>query len=329
VIDYIKIRKVSIFELKDDILGLVLVGLFLGFIQKNPPDIKIPSCITELFTTLSDFFSLESYWVNILILVIIYLILRPLFLRRWPYFPDYKYKADFKKFSKEWDFQGNISLVNNGRGGIQVTNSPSGCLLKNPYWLNSRIWRDFEADIEIIFPKISSLLDEWGTNGPGIKLNNKSKQFRSVLAIIFRAQSFDDYFMLSVWKIGKDAVFRPHVRVSGDLDIPLGNPENSNVLKGAIKNNKATLKLIVKGDTLHAQIKGSEKSFDWTLPTHYKTNLNERTNNTNEISDYITRNIPFRTHAGRFGFRNYGDEIAIVKSLVFKRATSKENRKVR
>jgi hypothetical protein len=54
--------------------------------------------------------------------------------------------------------------------------------------------------------------------------------------------------------------------------------------------------------------------FHWITPTHYKTNLNEGKKE-DVASEFITRKISFINLPGRFGFRNYGNEFAVVKSL--------------
>lgn len=176
-----------------------------------------------------------------------------------------KFELNKSKLQKEWEFQGNIDIT---KDGLQITNSPSGCLIKNDYW---------------------------------DRLKRKELDFRKVLGIIFRAQSFDEYFMIGVWKVENHLIFRPHVRLC--------------------------FKLLTKAEKVCMYIKINsnwEQCFRWYLPLFYKVNLNEGLKNDN-TSEFITRKITFMNLPGQFGFRNYGNELATVRSLTIKGNFSEED----
>lgn len=137
------------------------------------------------------------------------------------------------------------------------------------------------------------------------------------MGIVFRAQSFDDYFMLEVWRKNSYLCIRPHVRVLGDWDAPFLNPDaNSRMFKGGTLN----IVLRVESDSVKIIVNGEEeKSLEWILPMNYKINLRENKGiESDKLANGTVNKIPFRDMAGMFGFRNYGNEIAVVKSLSIK-----------
>ncbi|OGM06006.1 hypothetical protein A2125_01630 [Candidatus Woesebacteria bacterium GWB1_43_5] len=75
--------------------------------------------------------------------------------------------------------------------------------------------------------------------------------------------------------------------------------------------------LIISGD-LHRPI-------TWSLPTNYQINIPTTNNLSEKTKDSIASLIPFRNKAGLFGFRNYLDELAVVKYLEI-RPNQKKNK---
>lgn len=330
--DNIKLLKLDPKDYYRDLLGLAITGITTNYIVylllawfKNK----------KLLIPQYDYFPLSLGYISIALWLIAYLFLRKYFLLRvrpllnrlsGGLLFENKYILNLSNFDKEWEFQGNINATNKG---LEITNTPSGCVVKNDYW-DTKVWKNISATFQVTFiNKVRSLENDYDRNKyqqtQELQLKRVTVEFRELLGIIFRAQNLDDYFMLGIMKIGNRIVFRPHVRVAGNLDIPLRNtPRNTFKL---IKNmNTLNFKILLHNTELKLFVKQSNKwvkCFYWRLPSLYKANLYEGKDNSD--SEFITREIPFRDSPGMFGFRNYGNELAIIKSLEIRGKLSDED----
>jgi hypothetical protein len=232
-----------------------------------------------------------------------------------------KKPLDDKDFIKNWIFQGNAQPF---KGGLLVSNTNSGCLIKSGLWrlpflgidlfrLNN-IWKNFTANVEIDFlgdiqnKKINPAPH---THDGALMCTNShcTYPFKDSLGLIFRAQNFDDYFMLELLKINDNIVIRPHIRSSGNWDAPILNIDNNSVKCDFPL--KITIQVVGSSLTLNIQ----DKKIQWLLPTHLDTNLIGQIKDKESVVKTIISEIYFRDRAGMFGFRCFGDQIALVKSL--------------
>ncbi len=244
----------------------------------------------------------------------------------WLFASRSTYEIDFAKEPerfKEWRTQGYSNVTDEG---LVVSNSNSGLLLDSSWWSTRNKWKNFVATLHIALETKNSLdttyffddsksihdinrgriLKEWRKINP---------PFREILGVVFRAQGFEDYFMLELWKINDEILMKPHVRVNGEWDVPLYNSANyiSRLKPLGRRSSKEhlTFRIEVKGPYLVLSGDISE-DINWFLPTDYQINLGKHSN---KNEDAVVRKIPFRNMAGQFGFRNFGNELAIVKYL--------------
>lgn len=355
MIENIRLLRLDPREYYKDILGLSVVGfgtnafitwfvtslvpLYLKTIQKIGALNNVVDYIRSATPTNYDYFPLSMVYIKISVWLFVYLLLRKYFLLRVrPLFNKWSgerlfensFSLDKSKLEEKWDFQGNVDVT---KDGIQITNTPSGCLIKNDYW-DTKVWANLSVIFEVDLTKKVGIEDDWFVNKKGemkdrkYEIRRKELDFRKVLGIIFRSQGFDDYFMIGMWKVENNLVFRPHVRVAGNLDIPYLNPPTNTFPV----NDKAIIfyfKMLVKDNKTIVYVKQKRKwkeCFHWYLPSFYKTNLNEGTRNDN-TSEFITRKIPFRDLPGQFGFRNYGNELSVIKTLkIYGKFTDEDNK---
>ncbi len=234
------------------------------------------------------------------------------------YFFDSKNrKLTTEKYLKEWIFQGNSQPF---KGGLLVTNSNSGCLIRPKGVLGTtRIWKNFEANIEIEFAaqnKGINPIPPHSHDGKLICISDECNYpFQDYLGIIFRAQSFDDYFMLEVTKINDYLIVRPHVRVGGNWDAPILNPDVNSL---PLNSRAFSLNLKVHDDIATLFLNGN--SINWLFPTHLERNLVQHGADEKAQKEILSKNLIaesfFKNRAGMFGFRCYGNQIALIKSLV-------------
>lgn len=316
--DNIKLLRIDPREYYQDILGLIAVGLITNWFS-----FKLVVFIKSLrFLPLSsdyDYFPLTITYLNVAFWLIVYLFLRKYFLLKarpiiyklsGKRFLENRFSLDMSRFDKEWEFQGNVQVLDEG---ISVTNTPSGCLIKNNYW-DTRVWEDFSASLKVNFEKYIGLENDYFQNNISYLLKAKKVEFRKVIGVIFRAQNLDDHFMLGVMVEENSLIFRPHVRVAGNLDIPLRNSAGS-TFKTAKSISSVQLKILVRQNELKVFLNQGKKwvyCYYWLLPSFYKINLSETQQSD---SDIVTRKIYFKNLPGMFGFRNYGNELALVKDL--------------
>lgn len=217
-------------------------------------------------------------------------------------------KKNADRFSGEWITQGNVFI---GDDGLIVTDTHSGILLRPKLLWMGRVWKDLEAKFKVDLKEQRS----WNTSDDNeekdwLPIENK---FRQILGIIFRAQSLDDYYMFEIWKVGKNIVLKPHVRISGDWYAPI---YNSPIIYSISKDQSVfDFKLELKGRITKLFIKNSRKPLVFVLSSEYEISLDRKTG---DLRDGTVRDIPFKDRAGMFGFRNYGNEAAVVKNLTIK-----------
>lgn len=235
-----------------------------------------------------------------------------------------KYECNFTMlssagFSEGWIIQGSPII---SEDGLFFTNSNSGCLIKpGKYWPSSkniRKWKNFKAKIVVEFPRIFHIVNDPGkigddAEGAIIGWIQKKEEFRQVLGIVFCAQSLEEYFMLEVWRINNKLSFRPHVRIFGNWDAPIYNSPVTIELDS--NQPLAELNLELRNNVL--KLKANKGLFRWVLPTSFEANLiqHSASKESDRLKDAAIIKIPFRGRVGMFGFRNYGNELAVVKNL--------------
>lgn len=211
-----------------------------------------------------------------------------------------------KKFKEDWEFQGNPIICPKG---LLLTNSNSGLLIRpDKFWS-----KDFKATIEIVFRMQKRKINkEWYEYKGEFKERDRTKTYKKLFGIIFRAQDLENYFLLEVWRIGNYIVIRPHVRIDGNWDAPILNPEENSMLFNKLRK----FTMIFTADEKETTLYINNQKLTWVLPTHYEINLRHNlTTLQGDLKEGNVRKIPFRLSRGRFGFRNYGDELAYITSL--------------
>lgn len=316
--EILKIFRFNIKEYIPEILGLFLTGLFTNYLL-NLIYSPLHIFLLSFFKRDYDIFPLSFSIFRILFWIIFYLSLRMLwteivtfYTRFFPAVYGFNYidnrsrsnkrKSPLtpQKFLQDFIFQGNIKPINDG---LMITNSPAGCLIKPvPFLLNlGRKWKNFQAELEIEFPK------------------QKQEGFNDFIGIVFRAQNFDDYFMLEVCRINNDLIIRPHVRVNVNWDAPYLNPD-FNMLSNFFKSQRENVILSIKakGNEVSVVEAATNGELKWYLPSHVEANLLQAVGGNQsrtDLSKTYVGEIYFRNKTGMFGFRNYGNELAFIKSL--------------
>lgn len=225
-----------------------------------------------------------------------------------------KYNIDFtkndtpKKISREWITQGNVYFEN----GLNVTDTHSGILIKPKFLWLGRIWLDFEAIMEVNFQNMTALDTVYNEQKmEWVRFENN--KMRQLLGVVMRAQSFDDYYMLEIWKIDKDIVLKPHVRISGVWRAPIYTSPIA--YKLSKDQSLVRLRLVLKDRIARLYIGDDKNPLVWVLPSEYEIDPGKQNI---DLKDGFVREIPFNDRAGMFGFRNYGNELAVVKNLKIK-----------
>lgn len=241
--------------------------------------------------------------VKIVVWVITYLVLKSIWNRfKTLYTLKFPSKYSFNtnnrdglnrdKFIKDWNFQGNVRVDN---GELLISNSNSGCLIKPvPMFLRtSRIWKNFVAEIEFSFPR-------------------QDEPFTDYFGIIFRAANFEDYLMAEFASENNFLIFRPHIRFGGDWDAPI---LNLNKNKAAISGTIIKLKMEVIDEIIKIYI-NNKYAFDWIIPTHIEPWMKQHAKKDGDgVTKTIIPELYLRCQAGMFGFRCYGNQRVLIKSL--------------
>lgn len=312
--EILKILRFSVREYKADIFWLFITGFLTNWLLNftyYPLHFSLFKSIERDY----DIFPLSLAVFQILFWIISYLFLRmlwkeilTLFVKYRPseYGFNYKKQAQSKnrqsplvaqRFLDDFIFQGNVKPVEDG---LIVTNSPAGCLIKPRTLGFRRNWLDFEVLIEAEFPK------------------QERETFNDYLGIVFRAQNFDDYFMLEVCCKNNDLVIRPHVRVNVNWDAPYLDPDFNRLNNFFGRRRRSiALKIKVKGSFVEVTELKTNRTLVWYLPTHVEPNQIQAVGSRagDNLSKTYVGEVYFRDKAGMFGFRNYGNELAFIKSL--------------
>lgn len=221
---------------------------------------------------------------------------------------DFTKDTALERFSREWKTQGNVYFEN----GLMVTDTHSGILLKPKFLWLKRVWFNFESKMCVEFRQRAIIETSYNETSKDW-IRNENTKLRQVIGVILRAQNLDDYYMLEIWKIDKDIVLKPHVRISGVWRPPIFNSPISYKLKN--ESQQVDFRLVVKDHVARLFVDKDEKPLVWIIPTEYEIEPGKQDVS---LKDGLVAEIPFNSRAGMFGFRNYGNEMAVVKSLEIK-----------
>lgn len=232
-------------------------------------------------------FNLNSFPYTILFIllwILIFLLIKKVLSFSFKFLISFKiYKFDEEDFPKKWDYQGNIRLDTDKKSLI-VTDSNSGCILKNHYWKN------LEISFKCIFPEVDD----------------------ATLGIIFRARSLSDYLMIQI--NGKENYINPHIRIEGKWETarqgtyPIINPIQ--------RDNPYRIKLRAVNQNVELFI-NNEKQIDWNIPTN--SDISSVKIAEKDLENAFIPEIDFRNEYGRIGFRAYQGEQAIISNLKVRR----------
>lgn len=202
-----------------------------------------------------------------------------------------KDKLTKQRFIREWFFQGNPQIENNE---LLVSNSNSGCLIKPlPIVGVLRNWKNFIAEFEVSFP-------------------SQKIPFTDYFGVIFRAQNFEDYLMAEFALENNILSLRPHIRFGGDWDAPILNI-NKNRL--STNSNAFRIKMVAKNENVLIYINGKQE-FDWIIPTHVEPWMKQHAKKDGDgVSKTIIPELYLRNLSGMFGFRCYGNQRVLIRSL--------------
>ncbi len=328
--NFLKLRRFEFYHYKLDIWYLIVSAFFSKFFLFYiiSPLVTFLN-VRGIIPTAYDFLPSSKPIIEIVFWICIFLCLKLLhsfcckILLWFRLFLPNKYILELKNIESKTQRQGFVIIKPEG---LYITNTSSGILFKNDF-LDSKIWKDFKCDLVIGYKKVKSLEDKLSKKGDIIKL---SREFRQIIGIVFRAQNFDNYFMISIWKLNKKLIFRPHVRVDGDWDTVFMNPP-MNTFRLKLDKEDYKFKILVIGSTLKIFIQEELQPvlcYEWILPSHYKINLSEGHIVSNDTSETITKEVAFRNKSGLFGFRNAVDELGLLKSLEITNSITKEDRKL-
>lgn len=200
----------------------------------------------------------------------------------------FKYNFKNKDWPRKWEYQGNIRLAED-ENSLLVTDSNSGCILKNHYWKN------LEINFDCVFP------------------NNDDDQ---TLGIVFRAKNLSDYLMVQI--NGKEKEIVPHIRMEGKWETPRRGTFKLNAALDRNVPHKIRLNVVEEKVELYID---NTKMLDWFIPTNSDLVLASPKDDPKEKSGFVPE-IDFRNTYGLIGFRAYQGECAIVKNLSVSRIAS-------
>lgn len=216
-------------------------------------------------------------------------------------------KTQWKSTIQNWALQGNLYWTENG---LALTDSPAGSLLISKWYQPfTNKWKDFKCEVSFSFPNMKQV----DTNLIGCSDSRLWKvvtsEMRPIMSLIFRAQSLDDYYMVSIWKVENKLFLKPHIKVDGIWILPhYISPQSLSLKKD--KHDEIKVEIKVVGNLVKITELYSKESLNWFLPSEYVISDNR----VNLKSGFIQK-IPFANKAGRIGLRNAGDEFALVHSL--------------
>lgn len=193
-------------------------------------------------------------------------------------------------------WQGGITVVDSLN--LSIAQTDRGVFFKNIFWKNFIAFYDF---------KFEKLIPKRGLpNEKRVESKNPKENF---LGFIFRAQDFDNYFMLQIGVEvddtgNKKVFFRPHIRINGEWEV-----DHREVRHPFHINKYNQVKCIVNDVELVLELNDVILG-TWSLPTH--------SNKKKEKEKYTfgdTSLIPFRDAYGMIGFRSSHGENAMVKDI--------------
>lgn len=315
-LEYLKIVGINIKEYFVDIVLLIITGLFTNlvvfFVILSFPKIAF---LSDNY----DFFPLPLPLIQIFVWILFFLIIRWALGKRVATFLSGLFNNKYyfnmsvagkelteSRLTREWILQGNVHVDD---VGLLISNSNAGCLIKPRWYIFSRIWKNLTATMEIEFTPQVNMINP---------INETTQRgFEKILGIVFRAQNFDDYFLLEICYVNGHIVARPHVRLGGNWDAPELNPDFDSYPLNLDRTNKFKLKIVVKNDKVSAYLNGDMRNpIIWLLPDVVEPRLKQHEAQEKKYaSKTTTSEVYFKNRAGMFGFRNYPNELATIKSL--------------
>lgn len=260
--------------------GIILVVL-LSFNEKKVIEFLVSGDKITLYS-----FILNTFFI--LIWIVLYILFKRLFTYLFRIaISFYPYTFRSANWPSKWLFQGRILLLDNEKDTLCITDSNSGCILKNRYWKN------FEMKFKCKFPK---------------------DEKNPILGIIFRATNLSDFFMIQINNDDNDSNYgrriNPHVRVEGVWE-PFVGPTLSQSLK---PGEFFDVLLKVEGFKSELFI-NDRKELEWILPTNTDVRISS---SDSKDTSYVPK-LGFRDIYGMVGFRSYSNEKAIIKSIRIER----------
>lgn len=211
-------------------------------------------------------------------------------------------------------FQGWSEIRKNDE--IFLTNSGSGLLFKKP-WL-----KNFEINFKFNFEKLETSFIQGIFDG---ELKRKLHKF-NFLGLLFRAQSLEDYFMLSIGiQVNEDdyeeatnkqqfeALITPHIKLNGNWEHLGGRPLGTKLKVGGFNSVKCSV------NDSRATIEINNKTLTWNLPTNFEKLNKKESYDPTKIPDTKSSEITFRNSKGMLGFRAYYAERAVIKDIKIKK----------
>lgn len=229
---------------------------------------------------------LENYY-NIFIIIwlsviwfIIYALLDWFFIKLSFLWLSRSYRFIPTHWPKKFIFEGGININKNR---LIINQSSDGCLIK------SRIWKNFKISFNFIF----------------------KKDKKPIFGFLFRAQNFENYFMLQFKNDKGKFILFPHIRVYGSWNKYQYNNQN---LSFDIKKEHQ-LEIIVINEYIEIKLDGNFFA-SFYLPTHHHTRGNKEKKDDRIPPDESSVNkIYFRVSAGKMGFRCYSSEWVEINNL--------------
>lgn len=300
-LDSFKIINLRINEYKSDLFLLIISGLVSNYLLYALSPVKTQLLSLLYLPNTYAIFPLPYPIIELSTWVVLFLIIRSIPIKLNTFLSSvfkntYQFDSSNKeesmtseRFIKEWILQGSAVAH---KGAILVSNSNSGCLIKNKWF--QRSWKDFTATIEVSFPK------------------QQDSRFERRIGVIFRAQNYEDYLMLEFYHDQDDQLkFRPHVRYRGNWDAPFLDID---LYMHKVTTSDIKLTIKVKNNLVTVDVNNDKSKFIWIIPTHIEVNLVQKTQ-TDTLSKTTVPELYFRNNAGMFGFRTFGNQFALIKSL--------------
>ena len=207
-----------------------------------------------------------------------------------------EYRLDQTNNEKCWEHQGYFEIAQSRNlKSLVVIDNNCGCLL-NGGVIRKYLWKNFKAKFKIEFP------------GDG---------YKEKIGIIFRAQDLENYIMLQIHpedKINSTIFYLfPHIRFNGNLDIIQSRALGDVNVIG--KRPKDTFQVLINVENNKVNLSIDNQKFNqWLIPEF----VDPRFKQYQDLKQADTANVPrlfFGNIAGKFGFRNYSDEKALVSEL--------------